>query len=156
MYTFAAYDPEGGDVTYSLSGDDAGKFTITVGALTFAAEPNFEKPGDANGDNVYEVTVKAAATSGLATEKITTLAVMVEVTNVDDPGAVSLSATQPRIGVEITANVSTDEDGMVSDVTWQWSKADAVTFDTRQCHGDQRRHHGQLHAGDSRRRMASS
>ena len=131
VYTFAAYDPEGGDVTYSLSGDDAEQVHNHRWRLHLqAAEPNFEKPGDANGDNVYEVTVKAAATSGLATEKITTLAVMVEVTNVDDPGTVSLSATQPRIGVAITANDLRDEDGMVSDVTWQWSRADAVTFDT--------------------------
>ena len=132
VYAFAAYDPEGGTVAYSLSGDDAGKFTIgsSSGELTFDASPNFEMPGDANGDNIYEVMVKAAAISAGqdATEKITTLAVMVEVTNVNDDGSVSLSATQPRIGVSITANVSMDEDGMVSDVTWQWSKADAATF----------------------------
>ena len=130
VYTFAAYDPEGVDVAYSLSGDDAGKFTITIGALAFRSEPNFEMPGSGDGDNTYEVMVKAAAISEGegATEQTTTLAVMVEVTNVDDLGTVSLSATQPRIGVEITANDPVDEDGMVSDVTWQWSKADAATF----------------------------
>ena len=133
VYTFVAYDPEGETVAYSLSGDDAGKFTILDGALTFASAPNFEMPGDGDGDNTYEVMVKAASTDDVvvgATEKITTLAVMVEVTNVDDAGSVSLSATQPRIGVSITANDPVDEDGMVSDVTWQWSRADAATFDT--------------------------
>ena len=131
VYTFVAHDPEGETVAYSLSGDDAGKFAIPAGALTFASAPNFEMPGSGDGDNTYEVMVKAASTDSAqgATEKITTLAVMVEVTNVDDDGSVSLSATQPRIGVSITANDPVDEDGMVSDVTWQWSRADAAEFD---------------------------
>ena len=47
-------------------------------------------------------------------------------TNVDDPGMVSLSAAQPRLGVEIRANDPVDEDGMVSDLTWQWSRADTA------------------------------
>ena len=116
-------------LAYSLSGADAGKFTITIGALTFAAMPDFEMPGDAGGNNRYEVMVKATSTAEGATEKSTTLDVTVAVTNVDDPGTVSLSATQPRIGVPITAIDLTDPDGMVSSVTWQWSKADTERWD---------------------------
>ena len=125
VYTFAAYDPEGETETYSLSGADDGKFTIgsSDGELTFDASPDFEARGSADGDNVYEVTVKAASTDGAAgaTEKSTTVDVMVEVTNEDEPGTVSLSASQPRIGVEIMANTPVDPDGGVTDVTWQWS-----------------------------------
>ena len=85
VYTFIAYDPEGrgGHVTYSLSGADAGKFTIddddNNGALTFDASPDFEARGSADGDNVYEVTVKAASTDDAdgATEKSTTVDVTV-------------------------------------------------------------------------------
>ena len=86
---------------------------------------------DANGDNRYEVMVKAAATDSDpdAVVKSTTLDVTVDVTNEDDPGAVDLSAAQPRIGVEIRAIDLTDPDGMVSSVTWQWSKADASRWD---------------------------
>ena len=40
--------------------------TLTVdGRLTFKAAPDYEKPGDADKDNVYEVTVEA--TDGKAT-----------------------------------------------------------------------------------------
>ena len=128
--TFIANDPEEDTETYSVSGDDAGKFTITGGVLTFSAAPDFEARGSADGDNVYEVTVKAAS-MGMgdgATEKSTTVDVTVEVTNVDELGTVSLSASQPRIGVEIRADTPVDPDGGVTDVTWQWSRADNVAF----------------------------
>ena len=130
VYTFAAYDPEGDTLAYSLSGTDAGKFTLTGGALTFKASPDFEMPGDAGGDNVYDVMVKAAslASGGGATEKSTTLNVMVTVTNEDDDGMVDLSATQPRIGVEIRAINLMDPDGMMSGITWQWSRAGSAAF----------------------------
>ena len=48
----------------------------------------------------------------------------VEVTNKNEPGDVSLSASQPRIGVDITAMVDSDADGGVSGVTWQWQVAE--------------------------------
>ena len=134
VYTFAAYDPEGDTLTYSVSGEDAGKFSIDsdAGDLTFDASPNFEARGSADGDNVYEVTVKAASTSATegATEKSTPVDVMVEVTNEDEPGSVTLSASQPRIGVEIRANTPEDPDGGVTGVTWQWERADDAAFDT--------------------------
>ena len=47
--------------------------------------------------------------------------VKVTVTNVEEPGTVTMSQRQPRVGVAITASV-TDLDGDVSGVTWQWSK----------------------------------
>ena len=132
---FAAYDPEDATPTFTLSGEDATKLSIDSisGVLTFGASPNFEARGSADGDNVYEVTVKAAATSTAvtdATEKSTTVDVTVEVTNEEEPGSVTLSASQPRIGVEIMANMPTDPDGGVTDVTWQWSRADNAAFGT--------------------------
>ena len=133
VYTFEAYDPEDETVTYSLSGADDDKLSInTNGALTFNASPNFEALGSADGDNVYEVTVKAASTDGAAdsTEKSTTVDVTVTVTNIDEDGTVTLSASQPRIGIEIMANTPVDPDGGVTDVTWQWSRADDAAFDT--------------------------
>ena len=100
VYAFDAYDPEEDALTYTVSGDDDGKFTIgsNNGQLTFDASPDFEARGSADGDNVYEVTVKAASTDDAegATEKSTTVDVMVTVTNVDEDGTVTLSASQPR------------------------------------------------------------
>ena len=65
---YVASDPDtvdsGDTPTWSLSGADMSKFDIsTGGALTFktGSLPNYEMPGDADTDNVYEVTVVATA-----------------------------------------------------------------------------------------------
>ena len=49
--------------------------------------------------------------------------VTVEVTNVDEPGTVTLSALRPQSAIEFTATHS-DPDGTITGVAkWQWSKA---------------------------------
>ncbi|GAA5505791.1 PKD domain-containing protein [Novipirellula caenicola] len=50
---------EGSGLTYSKSGADAALFTLnaSTGELWFTTARDFETPGDANSDNVYEVTV---------------------------------------------------------------------------------------------------
>ena len=137
---FMAADPDpdndNRDITWSLSGPDAGDFTITasgnnddMGALTFKASPNYEMPADADGDNVYEVTVSATDADSNRGEK----SVEVKVANVDEGGTVTLSAVQPRVGVSLTASL-TDPDGGVSDLKWQWANGgtaiDGATSDT--------------------------
>lgn len=80
--TVTATDPEGDSLTYSISGGaDAAKFSVVgaTGVLTFVAAPDFEAPGDANTDNVYEVTVKASDGSLFDTQ-----ALSVTVTNVNE------------------------------------------------------------------------
>ena len=57
IYTFHARDPQGRPIFWSLTGADASNFTISGGALTFINPPDFERPADANEDNVYELTV---------------------------------------------------------------------------------------------------
>ena len=47
----------------------------------------------------------------------------VTVTNEDDPGMISLSAAQPRVGVALAATAPSDTDGGVSGVTWKWESA---------------------------------
>ena len=63
-------------MTLSLSGSDMDKFQLTdvdpadpmsnTKFLSFkeAEKPDFENPGDRNGDNVYEVTVVASDATG--------------------------------------------------------------------------------------------
>ena len=60
LSTYQATDPEGGTITWSVSGTDGGDFDISEsGALSFADAPDFEAPVDANRDNEYLVTVQA-------------------------------------------------------------------------------------------------
>ena len=81
LYTYRATDPEGNDVTWGLSGDDSGAFTISeTGVLTFSNSPDYESPTDSGGNNVYEVTVEARDGDGNTAR----LEVAVTVTNLTD------------------------------------------------------------------------
>lgn len=66
--TVTATDPDPGDATtFSISGGaDAALFKIDsqTGDLSFIDAPDYEKPKDAGLDNVYDVTVQAADSSG--------------------------------------------------------------------------------------------
>ncbi|KEF41705.1 MAG: hypothetical protein ER33_10100 [Cyanobium sp. CACIAM 14] len=81
--TLRASDPEGNPLTYSISGGaDASRFTVDAktGALSFKVAPNYEAPSDANGDNLYQVTV--AVSDG--TNPPVNQALSVSVTNVNE------------------------------------------------------------------------
>ena len=55
-YTPAATDPENDTVTFAINGGaDADKFELVGGALKFKTAPDFDTPGSADTDNVYEV-----------------------------------------------------------------------------------------------------
>ena len=122
--TYVGADDEDGvdiPVTFSLEGTDAGKFGISNaaddrGQLAFKTSPDFEARGDANRDNAYQVTV-VVTDSKNQTDRLN---VTVTVTNVEEPGTVTLSSVQPRIGVPLTATL-TDLDGTPTDVKWQWT-----------------------------------
>ncbi|MEZ4622400.1 MAG: cadherin repeat domain-containing protein [Caldilineaceae bacterium] len=60
-------------ITYSIvGGADAALFTIdeNTGKLSFLVAPDFENPGDDNTDNIYEVTVRAGNSAGIADQTI--------------------------------------------------------------------------------------
>ena len=79
--TYTATDPENGEITWSLSGDDRGDLEISdQGVLTFKALPDYDAPADADTDNIYEVTVKAS--DGTNTD---TLNVTITVIEANDP-----------------------------------------------------------------------
>lgn len=62
--TVTASDPDAGsNLTYSIVGGvDGTRFVIdpATGVLSFVSNPDFEAPGDQNGDNVYEVVVQVS------------------------------------------------------------------------------------------------
>ncbi|GAB5443983.1 MAG: hypothetical protein Fues2KO_43320 [Fuerstiella sp.] len=76
-----AEDPDGDALTYSLSdgigipgsgnNEDAGAFNIDAqtGKLTFKSAPDFDNPGDADGDNQYHVTLVVQDSNGAAQER---------------------------------------------------------------------------------------
>ena len=80
--TATATDIDLQPLTFSLAGVDAGLFSIdsVTGVLTFNPAPNFEAPGDAGGDNVYNVTVRVSDGAG----GIDTQALTITVTDAND------------------------------------------------------------------------
>jgi LPXTG-site transpeptidase (sortase) family protein len=102
--TVSASDVDaGGSLVYSISGGtDSSKFSInsSSGALTFRSAPNYENPGDSNGDNKYQVIVRASDGSLSDTQTIT-----VTVTNVNEAPVITSN------GGGSTASISVAENG---------------------------------------------
>ena len=153
LSTYKATDDEDDDTTlryWSLSGPDSGEFQLcpNVGDtsncgnlsnntvhLKFKASPDYEKPTDKGGtagDNKYHVTVTAYDSIGMTASQN----VIVTVTNVDEPGVVTLSGSsstlqprlQPQADTTIYARLS-DPDGVKGSVTWHWATSTGASND---------------------------
>ncbi len=126
--TVAAYratDPSDAPVapvTWSLSGDDAPRFRVDGNTLEFVEEsrPDYEQPVDDGGNNVYHVDLMAEY-GGVYSS--TPFSVVVTVTDVDEPGKVTMSPSRPHVGDQATATL-TDPDG-VTGPTWSWRTAES-------------------------------
>ena len=122
--TVAATDANSADsVTYSITGGaDSAKFAITnAGALTFAAAPDYEAPGDlvsttpANAADNNEYIIVVTATSGSGARQATTPQTLtITVTDVNEPPGkpgtptVTAAATTPTsLNVSWTASTNT-------------------------------------------------
>ena len=111
----AASDADDSTLTYTLGGSDAALFAIVSG--TGQIRVGEATTLDYETKTSYSVDVSAADPYG-ATATIT---VIITVTNVEEPGTVTLSA-QLQVGVELTASL-TDPDGGVTGVEWQWARS---------------------------------
>ena len=123
--TYSATDPEDDDMTWSIAGTDAARFSISsAGALSFKSTPNYESPNDANQDNVYEVTIRAS--DGTLTS---TLAVEITVTNINESGAITgpafvTYAENSTTTIATYSAIDPEDD----DVTWSIAGTDAARF----------------------------
>ena len=81
VVTVSASDPDASTtLTYSLSGTDSSLFAISSsGVITFSSAPDYETPGDADGDNNYQINVVVSDGSLSVTQAIT-----IQVQNVAD------------------------------------------------------------------------
>ena len=116
VVTYTAVDPEGKSIVWSLAetGDNV-DFSIENGVLRFKSSPNYE----ASDDNTYEITVQA---SDGVEQTTATRPVIVNVTNVDEAGTLTLSTLQPVDGIQLITML-TDIDGEVTADTWKWAKS---------------------------------
>jgi Ca2+-binding RTX toxin-like protein len=126
--TVTATDQDSGQsLTYGIAGGaDGSLFEIdsTTGALAFLAARNFESPGDANADNIYEVTVQVDDGAG----GIDTQAIKVGVTDVAEAPAITSDGGGDTASISIAENTTavttvsaTDEDQPAQSLTYSIS-----------------------------------
>ena len=127
VYNVDDEDVRASVASWRLEGEDAGEFQLigTVGrTLVFTTQPDYENPADADGDNVYKVTVVAIDNRG----GIGRFDVCIAVMNFNEAGKITLldgdgnELVQPRAQGPITASL-TDPDGGVTGIGWVWSRA---------------------------------
>ncbi|MBA4165003.1 MAG: hypothetical protein C0510_10325, partial [Erythrobacter sp.] len=121
-----ASDADGSTLAFSLSGADAALFAINAatGAITFIAGPDFENPGDADRNNVYQLTVTASDGTNSTTQNLA-----VTVVNVNDIAPVITSGAAVSVrenGTAVTQVVASDAEGNA--ITFSLSGADASLF----------------------------
>ena len=100
-------DTEGGGITYNLTGGvDQSLFAIdaNTGDLSFTTVPDFEAPGDSDGDNDYVVDVTVTDSTGLTDTQTLT----VTVTDVDE-----ISGSAPSITTASTIDVLENQTAVV-------------------------------------------
>ena len=138
-YTYTETFPEDATLTWSVTGDLVNCFFIAqeqdnarIGKLTigFAAK-DYENPADPDMDNEYVGRVNVSdgvdANGDADTAIDHFLDVVITVTNVDEAGVVTFSASNVEVGVELTATVS-DPDGGITGETWQWARSSDKTM----------------------------
>ena len=134
--TYKVTDPEVDDIAFTLMGPDAARFHLdtTNGLLSFKKnpeyKPDFENPGDANRDNLYELTIRASD-GKLHADRM----VRVRVTDIPDEtpalatsgGSTSGGTTTVSYPENSTAPVATFTSA--ASVTWSLLASDAATTD---------------------------
>ncbi len=122
---YAAYDPERRmNVTLSLEGRDSGKFTLSrSGVLAFRIGVDYEKQDE------HRVTIKAVDDAN----KTTTLAVTINVTNVDEPplitGPVLVIVDEDESATSTAVGDYDATDPESGTITWSLAGADADSFE---------------------------
>ena len=135
--TYVIRDPENNRITPSLAGADAASFAarrypigneLIIG-LELNATPDYESPADANGDGVYEVTIRVtdANGSGETTESDVTVTVLDvdEAPVIAGPAAVSFAE---HSGSDVGRYSAADPEGETATLTLGGTDAASLTL----------------------------
>ena len=117
--SYLATDAEGATIAWSVSGPDSDDFSIDSdnGVLTFKSAPDYENPGDVNGDNEYLVTVEAS--DGALTGTVNVTVTVTDAPVISGPTATSYIEDGMEAVGTYTAGGS---------VTWDLSGPDSDEF----------------------------
>ena len=121
--TVSATDLDNDTLTYSVSGADLAAFNDDFALDTATGRITVKSGATIDFESRSSYTVTLTATDpDIDTDTVT---VTINVTNIEEPGSVSLSASQPQLGVSLTATL-TDPDGGITDQIWQWARGDTA------------------------------
>ena len=128
LHTYSASDPEGVTTTFtwSLGGTDRGDFTISeTGQLQFANTPDYERPADSGGNNIYNVTVRASDGSLTGTKDVTAT-----VTDVNEAPSVPSGNATISVAENTSGNLArySSTDPERGTIQWSVTGTDAVDF----------------------------
>ena len=133
LYTYRATDPERSTIAWSVGGVDRNHFTIDEqGQFSFSetSPPNFERPADSGGDNVYDVTIEVRDD----VRNTDSLPVTVTVRDVNEPPdvigqqALSFAENQSTDRVLATYSATDPEDPSALITRWSTSGTDGGDF----------------------------
>jgi hypothetical protein len=128
-YELAAYDPDGGELSFSLEGgadDEVFMLDAVSGVLRPEISLDFEQPGDENRDSRYEVLVGATDEDG----DLSTHALRIHVTEVNEPPVLSVAGSLTTSENRLAVTTVTASDPEQESLTFQVSGgADASLFD---------------------------
>ena len=119
----AAVDPENDRLTYSLSGTDAGAFTI----ITSTGQLRTKEALDFETTSTYSVTVEvhdARDSSGNPSTTVDdTQDVTITIENVEEQGVVTLTTLTGVIQARVVVTAELEDDDRPTGVSWQWSQS---------------------------------
>ncbi len=141
VYVAGATDADNlAPLTYTISGADAGDFTINsvTGEVRFVVSPNHEAPADADLNNVYDIVVTAFDGTN-----VTNKSVSITVNNLNDNAPVFTSAASTSVnentavGTVVYDANATDADNLTS-LVYSISGTDAADFSIDSATGEVR------------------
>lgn len=122
----------GGGYTFgALSGADAGDFTLSGGTLTFASNPNWEAPADADTNNIYVTTLlvsKNGTGADNGTTFYTTITFTITILNIVDETAPTITPADTTATVSEGSTSAIIDFNANEDVTWALSGTDENDF----------------------------
>ncbi|KEO57099.1 DUF4082 domain-containing protein [Thioclava indica] len=141
----AADDPDDDPLSFSIAGGaDAGSFSVgsSNGALSFLNAPDYEAPGDAGADNVYDLIVSVSDGINDPVEQAIQIAVSdvnpevppSAVYSLFDEGAVSANAINDSSTVELGVRFTPTQTGTINELRYFRSVGDSGDTDLRAGH----------------------
>ena len=122
-----AADQDGDALIYTLDGDDAALFEIDAATGQIAVRQGVVLDYERRDSYSLTVSVRDSRDERGGTDSADddSLNVVVKVQNLDEPGVLTPSLTNPRVGAEFTLAL-TDPDGAVDDVEWRWERSRSI------------------------------